>query len=111
MKRSTERPFRFKIPKLLSDNAFLYCRILQKIVQSFTSITTRPAGLPPMVISKKTLGFDIAELTRRRDEDNKFARIGRVNLQKTEDEVGRKIRAGSLYHVVLHSDLPYRQHN
>lgn len=110
MKRSTERPFRFKIPKLLSDNAFLYCRILQKIVQSFTSITTRPAGLPPMVISKKTLGFDIAELTRRRDEDNKFARIGRVNLQKTEDEVGRKIRAGSFYHVVLHSDLPYRQH-
>lgn len=112
MKRSTERPFRFKIPKLLSDNAFLYCRILQKIVQSFTSITTRPAELPPMVISKKTFGkFDIAELTRRRDEDSKFARIGRVNLQKTEDEVGRKIRAGSFYHVVLHSDLPYPQHN
>lgn len=64
-----------------------------------------------MVISKKTLGFDIAELTRRRDEDNKFARIGRVNLQKTEDEVGRKIRAGSFYHVVLQSDLPYPQHN
>lgn len=59
-------------PEQLSNLQFNHT---EKLLYPLTSMITRPSGLPPMVISKKHFGLDIAVLANRRNEKISRARV------------------------------------